>query len=344
MLDGGAGADTLSGGAGDDIYIIENLGDLVFEEVGGGYDRVYALATVVLSQSQEIEIVMSGGPDPLAPIGLVGNNYDNELWGNAGDNSLFGFAGHDNLIGFEGNDYLDAGADADFLAGGTGDDVYVVDNAGDVVVEGAGQGLDKVYATIDYTLAWGTSVEILAAGGSDPNAPLQLTGNELANNLWGNAGNNLLSGAEGDDALFGFDGNDDLFGGAGSNFLVGGAGSDNLFGGTGADTLVGEAGADSFLFYNALGPGNVDVIADFAPVDDLIVLGSWVFAGLAPGALAAAAFHTGTAAHDADDRIVYDQASGALLYDADGTGAIAAIQFATLNTQPALTTADFLVV
>ncbi len=61
-------------------------------------------------------------------------------------------------------------------------------------------------------------------------------------------------------------------------------------------------------------------------------------------ALAVGAFNTGTAATQADDRIIYNTVNGALLYDSDGTGAALAIQFATLLTLPAITTADFVVV
>ena len=122
----------------------------------------------------------------------------------------------------------------------------------------------------------------------------------------------------------------------------GGAGDDSLYGGDGADTLVGEAGADSFLFNTALGP--IDTIGDFAPVDDLIALDDAVFAGLTPGALAAGAFVTGTAAADADDRIVYNPATGALWYDADGNGAGAAVQFAMLQGAPPLGVTDFIVI
>ncbi len=69
-----------------------------------------------------------------------------------------------------------------------------------------------------------------------------------------------------------------------------------------------------------------------------------MFTGLAAGALAAGAFTTGSAATQADDRIVYNTATGALLFDADGTGGAAAVQFATLAGGLALTSADFLVI
>lgn len=69
-----------------------------------------------------------------------------------------------------------------------------------------------------------------------------------------------------------------------------------------------------------------------------------MFTGLAPGALSAGAFATGTAAAEADDRIVYDGDSGVLYFGADGSGAGAAVQFATFAGGPALAASDTLVV
>ena len=62
------------------------------------------------------------------------------------------------------------------------------------------------------------------------------------------------------------------------------------------------------------------------------------------GALAPGAFAFGTVAQDADDRILYDIASGALFFDADGAGGAAAVQFAVLSGAPALTAGDFVVI
>ena len=77
---------------------------------------------------------------------------------------------------------------------------------------------------------------------------------------------------------------------------------------------------------------------------DLIVLDDAVFAGLAAGALAASAFVAGTAAADAGDRVIYDSNSGQLWFDADGTGAGAAVLFAAVTPGTSLTNVDFLVV
>jgi serralysin len=69
-----------------------------------------------------------------------------------------------------------------------------------------------------------------------------------------------------------------------------------------------------------------------------------VFTGLAAGALAPGAFRTAAAAADADDRIVYNSGTGALLFDVDGLGGAAGVQFATLSTGLALTASDFTVI
>ena len=64
----------------------------------------------------------------------------------------------------------------------------------------------------------------------------------------------------------------------------------------------------------------------------------------ASGTLASTAFFTGAAAHYADDRILYDSATGALRYDADGTGGAAATQFATLSPALNLSNGNFQVI
>jgi serralysin len=60
--------------------------------------------------------------------------------------------------------------------------------------------------------------------------------------------------------------------------------------------------------------------------------------------LNANAFVSGAAAADANDRIIYNAATGQLFYDADGNGAGAAVLFATLDGKPPVTAADFLVI
>lgn len=168
--------------------------------------------------------------------------------------------------------------------------------------------------------------------------------------LWGDRGNDRLTGGVGADQLVGGIGHDQLIGGSENDTIWGAEGNDTISGGTGADVLRGDltaldAGADVFVFDAALGSG-IDRITDFSAAEDTIRLENAVFTGLATGTLAAGAFvasYTGTAA-DASDRIIYDINTGALYYDADGTGARAQVQFATLASGLTLTNADFVVI
>jgi Ca2+-binding RTX toxin-like protein len=292
FLDGGGGADYMQGFGGNDNYVVETQGDIVAEGVGEGtHDVVYARADYALGAGQEIEVLSAQSQAGTSALQLTGNAFVQEIYGNAGAN------------------FIDGGGGADYLQGFGGNDVYVVDNAGDVIVDGVGEGSrDVVYATASYTLTAGAEIEVLTLSQAGTGA-IDLTGNEFANEVYGNNGANVLNG--------------------------GGA----------ADYLTGFAGADTFAFTTALGGGNIDQIGDFLSGTDKIALDDAIFAAIGPlGALNANAFFAGAAAHDADDRIVYDQATGALYYDADGNGAGAAVQFATVINQPIVTASDFIVI
>jgi Ca2+-binding RTX toxin-like protein len=145
------------------------------------------------------------------------------------------------------------------------------------------------------------------------------TGNALGNSITGNSGSNILDGQDGDDMLDG---------------------------GLGNDSLTGGAGNDAFFFNSALSAAtNIDDLVDFSVPADTVHLENSVFTALtATGTLAAAAFHIGAAAHDADDRIIYDSTAGTLTYDSNGNAVGGAVQFATLDAGLALTNADFQVV
>ena len=159
------------------------------------------------------------------------------------------------------------------------------------------------------------------------------------------AGHDQISGGSGNDRLYGHTGNDVLRGAGGRDILLGDAGNDDLFGGVGNDVLTGGRGQDDFVFNTApSGSTNFDRITDFSAVDDRILLENAVFTRLAAGGLAASQFVLGTQAQDANDRIIYQRATGTLWYDRDGTGGAAKVAFADLADGTALTAADFLVI
>ena len=110
--------------------------------------------------------------------------------------------------GTSGNDMMRGAAGADQLSGLAGDDQYFVDDAGDIVVEAPNEGFDRVSAQVSWTLRAGSSVEMLTTSDNLATAPINLTGNELSQYLFGNAGANVLDGAGGGDTLVGFGGND----------------------------------------------------------------------------------------------------------------------------------------
>ena len=325
-LSGGTGSNYLAGGIGDDHYVVDGT-DAILELVGEGNDRVSANVSYTLTGGASVETLATTDDAGTASINLTGNRLANTIIGNAGNNvlngaggadvldgkegndTLYGGVGDDTLHGREGNDLLSGGTGTNALAGGIGDDRYIVDSGTDIVTELAGEGADRVFASQSYTLTAGASVETLSTANNAGTAAIDLTGNELANTLYGNDGANVLDG------------------------------------GAGSDFLDGKGGADTFAFTTALGAGNVDRIFGFVTGVDRIALDDAIFTQLgAPGALDANAFAIGTAATDADDRIVYNSATGQLFYDADGNGAGAQVQFATLAGLLPLTASDFLVI
>ena len=137
-------------------------------------------------------------------------------------------------------------------------------------------------------------------------------------------------------------GDDRLDGGAGSDDVRGGAGDDVVNGGAGRDRLAGDAGRDVFVF-DALGPANFDKVDGFNALDDVFRLDGSVFAGLQAGPLARAYFVAGTHALDDSDHIIYDRTTGTLLFDLDGAGGVAAVQFAAIDPGTSITADDFIV-
>ena len=276
VINGLGGADTMAGGLGNDVYVVDDIGDIVIENAGAGIDTVQANINYMLTANVE-NLQLTG----TANINGTGNILNNSLTGNSGNN------------------ILDGGAGVDTMAGGQGNDTYIVDNVGDVVTEANNQGTDNVQASVNYTLA--ANIENLALIG----AALIGTGNTLNNTITGNSANNTLSGGAGVDTLIGGLGDDtyivdnagdvvtELAGGGidsvqasasyvlganvenltltgianingtgnaldniitgnnGNNTLNGGAGNDTLNGGAGIDSLIGGTGNDTYIVDNA---------------------------------------------------------------------------------------------
>ncbi len=153
---------------------------------------------------------------------------------------IFTGSGSDTLLGGDGyGDVLDGGGGADSMTGGQGDDTYVVDNAGDVVVEGGfGGGTDTIYFRIGgQTLAAGVEVARLIGTATT------VTGNALDNALVSNE-TGLAS------TLTGGAGNDTFWSGAQADRMDGGADNDVFYTGGGADRALGGTGDDQVVVYH----------------------------------------------------------------------------------------------
>lgn len=268
---------------------------------------------------------------------LEGLDGKDTLSGGKGNDVLRGGAGRDTISGGSGKDVLNGGTGADTMKGGTGNDLYFVDSRGDVVTELAGEGADRVLASINYSIESLQHVEHLTLiKGSRARVA---TGNDGNNIIVGNERNNKLIGNAGVDRLTGGDGDDQLIGGEGLDFLFGGSGDDLLIGGTGGDRLTGGTGADRFRFE---GTGKTKIIEDFSVNEDKIEIS---LSGFGISRFRSDNFLVlGSRARDNDDFFIYNNATGSLLFDSNGSASGGQVGLAFLRGAPSLTASDFKVI
>jgi serralysin len=310
-LKGGSGGDQLSGGAGADL--LDGGADFDFAVYTDAASRVLVdLMNMARNQGE------AAGDVYVSIEGLKGSSHNDEFSGTSGWDGFYGQGGDDVLEGRGGGDQLDGGEGFDFA-----------------VYWGAASG-------VTASLLAGYGLQGDAAG--DAFVSIEgLQGSNHADTLSGNGVGNTLYGWGGNDRLEGYSGND---------YIHGGDGADTLSGGEGRDWLVGGTGRDVFRFDQAPQGAGLDTIEDFSVAEDRIALSTNVF-GLAAvtqdpwtgvvlnGSLTASTFKVGGAATASSHRIVYDQGTGALYYDADGSGAAAQVQFAKVQAGTALTAAHF---
>ena len=368
-IDGQGGEDSLRGGAGNDTYIVDSAKDKVVESKNQGTDTVLSSVTHTLSSYVE-NLTLTGDGN----INGTGNSAANVIIGNAGDNVLKGGSGDDTIFGGAGNDRIDGDSGKDLIDGGDGNDYLDGDSGTDTV------SYASATAGVTVNLGLKTAQDTGGAGIDTLKSLENVSGSDFADSLTGakkgfidgGLGADTMSGGKGDNTYFVDDAGDQVFelakGGTDTvmsqvSFTLGdnverltltgtdaidGTGNalDNrIAGNSAANVLTGGAGKDAFIFNTAWGNGNVDHITDFSVADDTMHIDNAWFIGVGGnGSLSSKAFVFGAVAADSSDRIIYDDATGALYFDADGSGAGAQVQFAQLDAHLALTNRDFLIV
>lgn len=303
----GTGGTAVDLGAGNDVY--NGGGTLVGAVLGQGGNDKFVSGNVdeTFNGGANIDVV-----DYSAATGAVTASLATGTATGHGNDTLIAIENiigsnfNDTLTGDSGANVLDGHGGNDTMAGGADNDAYFVNTSGDVVMEDSGAGTDTVFSSVSYTL--GSNVENLTL--LDGAGSITATGNTADNVIVGNTS---------------------------SNYINGGFGNDTLTGGVGVD-------ADFFVFDTTLNAAaNVDHITDFNDANDSFVLNHAVFTTLGVGEIAANQFQIGAAADSASDRIIYNQGTGEIFYDADGDLAGAAILFATVNPGISLSNHDFIV-
>ncbi|NER52245.1 MAG: calcium-binding protein, partial [Symploca sp. SIO1A3] len=310
-LQGGNGNDTLIGGEGNDIL----RGDAGVDWLDGG-DGVDSVGFF----NEEFAITANLNTETAAHTDAQGNTIveiirDFErVYGTAFDDQLIGNRKNNNLYGRDGNDTLIGGAGSDIFAGGNGIDV----------IDG-GDGFDTAYFT-------GENFAIIADLNQETVTQTDDQGNTIVETI---RDIERVNGTAFDDQLIGNQENNVLYGAEGNDILLGGGGNNYLQGGVDADTFA----------FSSPNQG-IDTITDFnlAQADLIQVSASGFGGGLTVGTLDADQFTIGSAATNGSDRFIYNDATGALFFDPDGTGALGQVQFAQLSTGLVLTNSDIFVV
>jgi Ca2+-binding RTX toxin-like protein len=369
ILVGGAGNDTFSGGSGiDTISYLTATSGITVSLTGSGSFSGGAAGDSLSSTLHSIENVL--GTNRFNDS-ITGSSVGNKLFGYGGDDTLNGGAtgtssdadtldggnGNDLLQGMRGNDILIGGAGDDVLEGGDGSDTFrpgigvdTIDGDGPSTT-GAGTAdlIDYFLQTFGQTIWLNNSAQ--RAAGHDiifANEIENVYGSNIGNdNIIGNVAKNTIRGYGGDDVISGLDGNDTLSGGTGNDNITGGNGDDSLSGEDGNDVLWGGAGKDKLSGGNGfddykygddaeLSASYVDTMSTFDTATDTFQFDKSNFAGLSAlnlGTLASnrIEYNTTGAATNSNTRFIFETDTKILWYDADGSGAAAALRVCDMS-------------
>lgn len=345
--------------------------------VGGGFGADTIDASGVTGKTAQL--VLNGGNDGDVLIGsknadvISGNDGNDVALMGAGDDKFFWAPGDDNdtlegqggidLLGFSGanvSENIDISANGgrvrffrnvanvDLDLNGIERIVFRAFGGADNISVGNLSGTDVTSVAINLAAALGSvggdgQADQISIAGTQKADDVKIVATPTAHVIDGLPWRIVLASQETSDAISistgaGQDSIDASNTSLGYNFRIDG--------GFGNDTLTGGLANDVFVFSSALNEqSNVDTVRKFSVSNDTMALDDNVFIGIgAPGALDAGAFHIGSAATDAAQRIVYDDASGKLFFDSDGSGSAEQVQFAKLAPGLSLTSSDFFII
>jgi Ca2+-binding RTX toxin-like protein len=327
-------------------------------------DTAYALPEYNRDHPQEIE-----KDTFFVPLNVVGNALANTIYGNAEANDLNGGAGQDTMAGGAGDDMYsvdDAGDLVVELADGGIDIVYAsVSYTLSANVENLGLDGSDGSRSMGNINGTGNALDNHIYGNYGNNHLIGLDGNDTlvgggrtdVDTLEGGMGNDVYYADKNDVIIEAENGGTDTLWVVGNDFDFSKLKNIEVvqfFEANPERTNYGPFSSDgtplptkeSFIFDNKLKKkGPVTKIEDFDVKADTLTLSKSIFKKISKkGELSKHAFYTGTKAHDADDRIIFNKKTGVVSYDADGKGGVDAIKFAKIDAGMKLAADNFLVI
>jgi Ca2+-binding RTX toxin-like protein len=267
-IDGDGGNDAAEGNAGDDVV----RGDAGNDELLGGswtagsYDTSVTYDTVEGGTGNDVMLGDNGTITPQVHL-LAGPAAGvDHLSGGDGSDYAYGESGDDTIDGNDGADSLEGDSGADTMTGGAGDDVLV----------GGGSALDGVISATRVgntladsgdTMSGGSGDDVLAGDNARVDATaltradgtalrtVRLFDVEVAGSTPRGAAD-TLNGDAGRDLLFGQGGNDTISGGDDADVAEGNAGEDTITGDGGEDDLTGGGSATNGIVISGSGAGD----------------------------------------------------------------------------------------
>ena len=349
---------TVDGGTGDDTLACNDVDTSLTEGITSTFNATTNIGSITVNTNRV-------DYKSIEQLYIDGTRYNDYLVGSNGNDTLDGGTGKDTLNGGAGNDYLSSSDSNSLMDGGDGNDSLSASGSYDdyrgefTLYANSGNSTLNGGAGDDHLVTNYSSGNNLLSGGNG-NDSLNASGLDSLYSFYGVytvSGNNTLDGGAGDDhlivdyssganLLFGGDGNDSLSASnaSGNNTFIGGNGNDILTGGNGNDSLIGGSGTDTFAF-NRYNEG-VDRLYDFNASNELIQVSATGFGGgLSIGSLQKTQFTIGTSANTSSQRFIYDDSTGGLYFDLDGSASgFTQVKFAQLSTGLSLTNKNFVLV